>query len=236
MMAMLRDGVELSRFHHLLEVFFPDEEHPRSNWSLLDVASWFFNLVDDDLFPLNLGIMDSFYGATGDVHDVIMWGIPYTSYGVPHEIMALRDLATWAQPVVALAQGVPDRHEFWEDAGVVPTGRSLEWARDPEVAILYLQDLEPPLDGLAVAVRCVLKNTGNPFFDVPDLWHRWEYLLDMDEYWWEEGHIRELTRLYQRAEPEIWKLQRYIEWVDQDWEHAFNVIAHAFIELEGTYV
>lgn len=229
----IRDGAEIARFSHLLQTFFPDEiDKPGPDWDLLDLTAWFAHLVDETLFPLDLNFMDSIYGGTGDVHDVIMQGIPYRSYGVPYEILSLRDLEKHAQPVVAATQSIPDWHEFWQDAGVECPEMGLSWAYDPEIAILNLRGLEPPLDGLEVMARCVARTNQNPFLDMPDLWYRGEYIGEFSDYWWAEQDIRELARLYDRARPDSEILDRYIRWVDADWQHAFTVIARKFVEME----
>jgi hypothetical protein len=225
--------VEVARFSRLVETFFPGEiEKPGPDWMLLDLTAWFAYMVDENLFPLDLNFMDSIYGGSGDVLDLIMQGVPYRSWGVPYEIMALRDLDPHAQPLVAITQGVPDWHEFWDDAGVDFPETGLSWACDPEMGILNLRGLEPPLDGLEVMARCVARTNQNPFLDIPDLWYRGEYWGEFSDYWWCEQDIRELARLYDRARSDIEIIEEYKRWVDADQQNAFAVIARKFVEME----
>ncbi|MBU1747574.1 MAG: hypothetical protein KKA73_07790, partial [Chloroflexi bacterium] len=193
---------------------------PPANSTAQEALTDFMDEVDQRLFPVDLWASHEYLSAA-DEEDLLEWTpLCIAGLGVPWESVGIDNLDPSEQVMVAVvstALGYLGRcHEsildWWQQRGYddIP---ALTWPRHPEVAVALLEDLDPPLDGLAVLYQCVVKDTGNPFLDLPD--GRWQgvYLDDDHEGWcWEPGAIRELAQAYATVRPDVLQLEAYTTW------------------------
>jgi hypothetical protein len=218
---------------HWLKLF-PEVPIPGSDRrSLLDLTSDFMHLVDDSLFPIDWRILDDCYNVEGDVMEVVNFLIPFAGWGIEYQESSFEDIEPWAQPLVALLTSSDGGYDWWASALIdEPNVHELEWHLCAESAIARLDELEPPLDGLSVAYKCVWKESGNPFFDCVDTFWR-GYYWDDDHTWWYLKDIVHLGQCYAQAKPEVEKLKAYIDWYDET-PGAHQVVAGIFIDLEDS--
>lgn len=214
---------------YLWRVLWPGEPLPHGD--ALDMECAVIGRIDAELFPLDVEAIDEmlYNAADEDVHPLMLPIWPLT-YGQPWEACGCRGLDAAITPLAAAAwPGLPtdewmqgEATAGYEDAELYLLQRGLRW-HDQEYLCDWsliqgdLEALTPPLDGLAVAYKCLLRNADNPFFDqVPPFW--WgEYGDDLgDGQPYSLAGINHYQRYWAEAGPEIAKLNTYREWYAQN--------------------
>jgi hypothetical protein len=194
--------------------FFPDVAIPAADLhSLLDLSADFMHLVNERLFPIDFQILDDIYNTDGDALECVQVPIPFRSWGVEFMETGYDDVEDWAKPLVALLTTAYGAERFWDAVGFT-LPEDARWYTEPEAMVGHLATLEPPLDGLAVAYKCVWQESGNPFFDCVSVFWRGLY-WDDDSSWYNLDDIQRLADDYQQAKPAIARLEAYIDWYEQ---------------------
>lgn len=238
---VLAEAGMLMTFRSHWRAFFPDVEmEDRTDpGDLFALAADFMHMVDEHLFPLEWYYIDGVYQCNGNVMEVVTGPIAFQSYGIECEETHFLDLEGWKQPVVSLLTGGDDSLVFWEQAGIDilhelqkrdHADEGLTWPLHTHRAIAALEQLEPPLNGLAVAYQCVKKASGNIFFDQVGAFWRGLY-WDDEFYWCCEEDIRTVKRHYDNAKADIDKLKAYIDWYESN-DHAASTVAQIFLDME----
>lgn len=207
-----------------------------------DMDSELIAAIAEEFFPWDDDVIDA-YMQSDDY--MMTWGPEPLTFGIPWERDAM-DVGRHILPLFCCAYSGLTPANGWEDAlidvdekvalwfdgqGYAPPDNDL--VQRYNVIAMRLRDLPDPLSGLEVAYRCLLRQTGNPFFDhVPsayhgdyDLWGTWD---------WDVGVIRQLGRDWQEAQPQIERLDRYIEWwqLQRDPESVVMAAMATVFELE----
>lgn len=237
-----------------------DREHLADLWKgvfgeaapevgVFDSEIAFVGRVNEELFPVDLRVMDSMLGMS---ERPLQYAIPVYSYGVPWEIAVPSELDSWDRPMVAVvyAAGLCKRSElflemrggnaedfddwaahWWEQQGF-DEAPVLTWPKDRERAVRRLKELPAPLNGLAGVYGGVMKNTGSVFFDWPGGYWQGEY-ADFELYCWCTGCIEELRDQFAPVREDVERLIEYIKWwSDSDVEQRRRVV-EALVGLEG---
>lgn len=193
--------------------------------------------IHRELFPLSLSTYDGYANtADWDLSILLQAGLIIESWGVAWEVLVIDDLPPAIQPLVACfcVKFAEDNYVYgrnpvedtvagriwWERRGYPEPPRSL-WCEGDEWNVIYIQGaieyldgLEPPLDGLGVALRCCVRGNGNAFLDMVELWWRGEY--DEWDYWdWSQRSAELLTEQWEEAKPLVERLDAYYEWFDE---------------------
>jgi hypothetical protein len=231
----------LMTFRSHWRTFFPDvdmETHTHPD-DLFALSADFMQLVDEHLFPLDWYYIDGVYQCNGNVMEVVTGPIAFQSYGIECEETHFLDLDGWKQPLISLLTTADGDMVFWEQAGVdyghemrrrERADEGLTWHLNTRHAIATLEQLEPPLNGLAVAYQCVQKDSGNIFFDQVGAFWRGLY-WDDEFYWCSEEDIRAVKHDYEEARKDIENLKAYIDWYESN-DHAAGTVAQIFLDME----
>lgn len=207
--------------------------------------------IHHERFPLELQTMDEF---TNSEENLLYYDIMPSGAGVYWEGQPISHLKDGIKPLVAIwilsghldfsegdfagdemLQIVADWTDTinYADLPATENGWEFIWPMDDDgiaLMIKRLEELPPPLDGLAPAVRCVAKNTGNPFIDIPETthyyWegHPWGYY----SYPWTVEGVNELTELYEQVKSEIAQMALLVGWVGVSTNRLYQVISELF--------
>lgn len=100
------------------------------------------------------------------------------------------------------------------------------WGLPPgKEGIIRLQEAlrlqPPPLDALADAIDCILKDTGSIFLDqISGFWameYEVEYGADLHSWYWTPEDVRQLAGLYEQVRPTVERLDAYADWYTDDY-------------------
>lgn len=230
-----RDSLELVILYYKLFGEYPDGYDPR-RWNMWDVSFDLAGRVHQELFPLDLHAMDD-YANCGE-NPVLNSPIMIEGLGVPWEICPIGDFSDAARPLVAVYALSGNDHklipydypaedlleaiaDWWDQLPfhqLEPGGPEFAWPQDPDgvrAMLTRLECLDPPLDGLAPMLRCVIKESGNLFLDTPDT-YAFEYLDFFWEWFWCEEDIRRLAELWDQVKEQVEKMEAYIDWIKRD--------------------
>lgn len=237
---------DFSLFPAILDLWrelFPEKPLPEGD--VWDIELKLIETVDAEMFPISMSEYETYYSAG---EHVVGGPVGYAGGGIPWEAEYLDAVDAPLRPLAAIvARGlVPEAG--WDNALTNFCEAADEWLEtysqwvplDETAASCHglvrekLAELAAPLDGLAVAYDCLLRQTGNPFFDAPEF-----YSFDYDSvytfYEWTADSLRRLQELYKAARPGLDKLDAYCKWWDAEGggalDHVLRVLAQAF-ELE----
>lgn len=241
---MLCDFSLYPEIRELWRELFPEKPQPEGD--VWDIECALMETVDSELFPLSMSEYETFYSAG---EHVIGGPVGYAGWGIPWEAESLQGIEMEFYPLAAIVAAglVPasdwsaDSHlNFVEEAeewlGVHSQWAALDAATAADHAFIRgkLAELAAPLDGLAVVYECLLRQTGNPFFDAPEF-YRYDYESIYSFYEWVVADLRTLQEFYQAARPGLDKLEAYREWWratgDAARDHVLRALAQTF-ELE----
>lgn len=202
--------------------------------------------VNEELFPVDLEVMDEIFGFG---ENPLQYPIPFMGYGVPWELESIEDVERPAQPMVAtvapnveisalefpFADAIEHALEaidrWWERHGY-SSPPQLEWPADRATAVDLLAELSPPLDGLACLYLTVVKGTGNVFLDVPGEFWQADYLLEYGVPYWTPADVKWLAREFADVREEVARLETYREWFESNYPVSEEMVMRTLMELE----
>lgn len=208
------------------------------------------NRIAAECFPLSEMVDETIFSAG----EHALYGyVDHASWGIGWESGGFAELSPEYKPLAALVASGLQPAAGWEDAQMTFLDDAQAWLEerggqplDEDAALFYgdirrtLAEMLPPLDGLAVAYDCLLRNTGNPFLDLVDCGWRGEYDTwdQMADYGWTAEDVRALAALYDQALPRITRLEAYLEWWSSDTAgrtaEVLEALAAAFDLNDGT--
>lgn len=223
---------------------FPEKTLPEGD--VWDIELKLIETIDAEMFPISMSEYETFYSAG---EHVVGGPVGYAGGGIPWEVEYIEGMEDPLRPLAAIvARGLVPEAE-WADALTNFGEAAAEWLEthsrwaplDETTAACHelvrgkLAELAAPLDGLAVAYDCLLRQTGNPFFDAPEF-YRYDYESIYSFYEWSAADLRTLQAFYEAARPGLDKLDAYGEWWNATGggarDHVLEILAQAF-ELEG---
>lgn len=206
----------------------PPPDYDFRTWDSVDTLGYVCNRINDDLFPINFDELNDAYNS-GEEDMMDTW-IAYEKFGVPWEVVGVTDIDDAVLPLVAIyaincppgPYGIPGMEEepFLDWWDTLPGARIRNYSRGPrfdwpcssdgvDAMTRRLQQLQPPLNGLAALLLCIVKNTGNPFIDMT------EHFLDYEDgdwfYTWNVGDIRCLAQRWSEVRDGIEQMQAYLK-------------------------
>jgi len=209
---------------------------PWKRW-VFDLWCAFVWRVDEQLFPIDLTAMDSWFNS-GEEGPLYAWPIPLRGWGVPWELETIDCFVAYARPVYAVCASQLEApfeaavnwlDTWWDKQGRESPVWGLSAGRE---GIRELQEglrAESPGQtveawvGAGDVIDGILKESGNQFLDHPG--RGWYFEYDMEEEWfWSTADIARLVVLYDEVRPAVERMVALEEW----WEESPG--------LRGAYV
>ena len=201
-------------------------------WSVWCVCEELANRVHHEMFPINYDLMND-CGSCGE--NPLENPVMFQGHGVPWECLPVFQLSEYLRPLVAiygLSTACADAcaplawdemlSDWWDQ---LPHDRidstdpgGFIWPGTPDgikAMTGRLETLDPPLDGLATLLRCVVKQTGNPFLDMAEGDQCGEYCDGyFDDYYvpWCREDLNRLTEAWLKAKPEVDRMLAFCRW------------------------
>ncbi len=245
----------LRRIHKLLF-----GENLRGDLSFVEVQAEFVDKVDAELFPVDLAMLDGIFDTWdfeyGSEPDVLMYGIPFVSFGVPRGGASFDELEEYERVLVACMDAVSGRasipiedYSGEEDIAILysellsEAGLLGEDSDDDDPGFFFFENEDWTLDrfrketgifsGVDFLYQCVLGNTNNPFIDTPSAW-RVDCGYDDTEMVVDYDVIRRYADFYARIRDDVERFYRFTNWYEST-ENSRQLLSKFFASVEEEY-
>lgn len=245
--ARAREEFRRARYgQHVIELYehvFGHSPEAPNIWNVFPLEEDIVWRLQEGHFPLDFEVLNQAYQYADP--EALAGPIPIEGFGIDAIEEGFDYIREPAQPLVALLHerlyptspasdwvvSVVERIRTWwpDDAP-----HDFAWVNEHSAPQKLLARLDPPLDGLAVEYRCIVREDGDNIFLRHAMYGAWDVLAEEDLFWHPDT-IDRLTREWRNVQPALKRLDAYHDWFhDHDAPVAASI--EAFTRVEELYL